>query len=1367
MSAARARSRSGDDRLGARRSSAPSSTWLAAPLLLLLATASDAQRLPVNTYDADDGLSGTQVWDLHQDRRGLLWAATTWGFSSFDGARFTVLSLREGLPSPNARTVVEDHDGNLWFGTNDGVARFDGRTVTSFAGRPQAPRSTIWSSEVDAAGRVWFGSADGLVRWSNGEFRRFGRADGLADDYIYAVLAARDGALWLGSRGAGLTRCAVDAAGDLDGCRIWTRADGLGADIVRALAEDAQGRILVGTRGGGVTIVDGEALSAVRSADGLAGDDVYALLVRANGQVVVGSADRGLALCLSLAPTRCRTVGAANGLPEDGVRSLLEDREGSLWIGTEGGLAQLVREDMWSYGEEEGLAGQNVYALAVDGDRGLWVGTFSGLTRLGVGRHGEPTALSFGRESGLPGRWVWALLADRRGEVWVGTEAGLCRMRGSRCESPAELGALATAYVLGLAEDRDGDVWAGTTDGVFRLRRDAAGAIRGVERFTAADGLADSRTYAVAGDAEGRVWLAHGEGLSVHEAGAFRDLAGDGPRAWESARGLGLDLAGRVLVGSYGALARLESAAGEPRRWRRWERVAELAGRMVLTLSESDQGRLLLGTSQGVMLFDPEARGGAGAVLAHVDSHSGAIATEVSHTSAFARDGQGRAWFGFKGGLTGTLGPLLATPPAPRLMIARLESKRGRVFAADFTEVGATPVGWLEAGRPQLPHDDRSLRVWVSAPTFVRRDDLRFQFRLAGADAEWSAPRAEPFRDLMNLDAGRHRLEARAAYTDGPWGEPAAADFEIGAAWWQTPFVPYALGALGLGSLALAARWRVRRIARLEGELEQRIAQRTEDLARYATAMGEHLRTVDRVSDRARRAEQVRRDLFARASHELRTPLTAVLGFSELLERSLGDRLDDKERRYLTHVRESGELLLRQVNEVLEHFRLESGRVEVHLEEVSLDGLLASVASLMEGFALHRGVHLAVRVEGETPAARADVAKLRQVLMNLLSNAIKYSPAGETVDVVLRPLAPGQTPWRRAAYEIEVRDHGPGIPPAELDTIFEPYRRLAVSSAVPGTGLGLSIARQIVTLLGGTLTVESQLGAGAAFFVRLPADPDPVSPLALGFDSGGYDAERAQVLVVEPDWARFAELTRGLASDGVLAVRVESVDALPRALGTLRPQALVVPFDPAPAAARDLVATAVAAARDRGVPLVLLPGRGGRARVLAIARVVGADAGEGEMRLALRAAGAAPRSFGRRPLLLVAAPREVGVALGATLSSAGCDHFRVEGAAEARAALAETAPDAGLVDLAHAFGLAADASPRITAAKGRVLGWILLDVGVPGEAAFAELAASVAGFGSEPGELLRATVAPMLSAPEDARGTAAPVKEAGETLPPG
>jgi len=289
-------------------------------------------------------------------------------------------------------------------------------------------------------------------------------------------------------------------------------------------------------------------------------------------------------------------------------------------------------------------------------------------------------------------------------------------------------------------------------------------------------------------------------------------------------------------------------------------------------------------------------------------------------------------------------------------------------------------------------------------------------------------------------------------------------------------------------------------------------------------------------------------------------------------------------------------------------------------------------------------------------------------------------------------------------------------------------------------------------------------GEGATFVVRLPAEPDPVLPLADGRESRSVDAERAQIVVVEPDWERFGRLTGPLAAGGVLAVRVDRLEALAPTLGALRPRALVVPFDPASPFAPSLVESAFGAARERSTALVLLPGRGERALVMAFARVVRPDAEETELRLALRAAGAAPRSFGRRPLVVVAAPRTVGVTIGTALTQAGCDHFRVEGVAAARAALAETMPDAGVADPGHAFGLTSAAARRADGASERALGWIAIDAGAPAVAAFADLSAAVEEAGEDPAALLRATAAPLLA---DAGGAAGRVRAAADTPPRG
>jgi signal transduction histidine kinase/ligand-binding sensor domain-containing protein len=1163
---------------------------LALALAATLPRAGSPQRLPFARFSADHGLAGSQVWAIYQDRRGYLWVATTWGLCRYDGEGFSTFSIPEGLPSPTARTLVEDREGNLWIGTNDGLARYDGHAITAFREAPGLPRATVWASAIDPAGRLWFGTEHGLVSWDGRAFRSFGRAAGLADDYVYALAVTGDDELWVGSRGRGATRCRITGDGGLAGCRIYTTVDGLGSDIVRSIVADARGAIYLATRAGGLSVFAGGGFRTLRSADGLAGDDAYALLLNLRGELVVGSSTAGLSICELPAVAPCRTWNEANNLPDDSVYSLFEDREGSLWIGTEGGLGQLVREDLWSYGARDGLPSDHVYSLANDGAGGLWVGTTGGLAHFRPGAHGEPKFDNWYHADGLPTEWVWSVLRDRAGRVWVGTEEGLCRMRerGGFDVLGAREG-LGSGYVYAIAEDHRGDLWAGTTAGLARVHLDPAGRAE-VRNFGVADGLAADRAYSLVEDGGGRLWVAHGEGLSVGDGERFHPVEPSPEMPIDSVRVVGLAGDGAVWIGGYGYVAR-RVAGTDPPRFTAYGADAGFGSALVIALGFDDQGRVLAGTNRGVLVFDPGARLGRGGIVARFGRVTGAIATEVSHSSAFARDAGGRFWFGFKGGMTGFPRDITSVPePPPPLLFERLTTGEGKVFRAPFTTVSAGG-GWLGDEPPELVWPDRNLRAEVRALAYRTRGALRYQFRLEGVDRNWSEAKPEAFREYTNLDPGRYVLRVRAAVGDGPFGPPLEQPFTVRPAWWQNPLVRLLAALAAAGLVVAAATARTRRIALRARQLEGQVAERTDDLARYARALAEHLLALDRANDRIRSADEARRELFAKLSHEIRAPLTAILGFSELLEERSASLFGDRERRYLVNLREGGQQLLRLVNNFLDQAKLDAGRMDLHLEPVALESVIESVAALMEGYALQRRVEIDARLAADLPTVASDLAKLRQILTNLLSNAIKFSPPESRVEVRAETLDAARSPLGVASFSVAVRDAGPGVAPGERERIFEPFRQAAgVASAgsVAGTGLGLPIARQFATLLGGTIELESEVGAGSTFRVVLPVDPlaRPAAGVAApDAVDGRHDTLR--VVAIEPDRRRFAALAEGLEREGFLAVRAADPAEADRMLREIRPFAALLRLDSGRSrGAIDLGALAVTLPQ-LGIPLVL------------------------------------------------------------------------------------------------------------------------------------------------------------------------------------
>ncbi|MEM8930297.1 MAG: two-component regulator propeller domain-containing protein [Acidobacteriota bacterium] len=899
-----------------RRSSMPWTVALA--VALGVASASADERIRYRTYGAEDGLSGEPVYSVLQDHQGYLWVATAGGLDRFDGHRFESFrpdDERPGsLPKGRVLAMVEDPAGRLWVGTETGPARYD-REQKSFRLLPLPSAS---AAEPDS---------------------------GVDPPSVHALFVDRRETLWMGTD-QGVYRLDSIAteprAGEIragfDG--LSTTAPELADSRVYAFAEDGEGRLWIGTRSGllRLSFRDGRTqldhfVHDLDDLDSLHDDEIYALLVDRRGDLWIGTWGTGglgrlEADQLAADEPRFRRFvyppGDPRGIPLGVVKSLLEDRDDHLWVGTqEAGLCLLTADErrraephfrcMPHAPLDPTSSPRSPFLDVVQDDQGiLWFAAQGGLARH-VPATAKVTLVHPQPEPGGSARSIGvnAIRETRTGTVWVATSEGLERLvepdrdgdplRIERfLHDPDDPASLSSNWVNALLEDRQQRLWVGTVrGGLHRLVADEP--IPRFERYRAESGITNSTVFSLHEDPQGVLWVGTYLGLfhatvpSSADRPTFQRLDPNlGALSSELVYTTFDDLRGRLWLGTDRGLDRLSATRD------RLETDLLAPGLVVLQgLTAADGTLWLLTDSEGLISVDPDtdtwqARGAdfglPGAALSGSFDALGRLwvtttrrlhridpTTDEVRTfgrgdglrilpfreQSFHRGSSGRFFVGGANGLAVFYPEELSHAPLVAPVVLRDLQLANRSVAVGPD--GPLPRSIETLDRLVLQPDDDMMSVEFAALVFHRQEAVRYAHRLRGFSDQWvESDMTQRRATFTNLSPGDYTLEVRARGDVGSWGpQNASLAVRVLPEWFETTWARVLALVFGLGLPLWWLVWRFRRLEAHRRELQALVD-------RWQIERRQRLRWQDRSVTAAQLARQIRGPL-ERVLHRART----------------------------------------------------------------------------------------------------------------------------------------------------------------------------------------------------------------------------------------------------------------------------------------------------------------------------------------------------------------------------------------------------------------------------------------------------------------------------------------------------------------
>jgi ligand-binding sensor domain-containing protein/signal transduction histidine kinase/DNA-binding response OmpR family regulator len=1073
-------------------------------VILLLVNLLHAQLISskIRKISTINGLTNNVVYSIIQDKLGFLWFATEDGLNRYDGYGFTSFrhdpSNKHSISGNFIQCLYCDKEGNIWIGTSDkGLCRFDYKTnqFERFTHDPVNSYSISNNDIVDIVPgsnkNIWVASYRGGI---NSYFPLTGKFHHLKSIFnqaknpnylkVTCVKEASNKILWVGTQGNGLfvynqVLNKTNVFYNMPGKKI------IPSNTINSIFEDPHYNIWIATRSG-LALFDAKGSFMHPPSISLFDDkEIFAIFCDQYGILWLGT-DQGIyqfnleTFLHSQNPNIKVEHIEENpnefGLSYRSVRTIFQDRDKNVWIGTYTGGINFISslpEKFRLITKEQGKNGPSynkIWGMCEDKAGNFWIGTDGG--GINVYNPSFVKLKEINQRSGLSDNAVLSAICDSEGLLWFGTFQG-----GVNCIDPNNFrithylhqqkgpNEISDNNIRAIYESRDKKIWFGTDAGGLCCYDKKA--TKFTTYTTKNSGISYDAIRAVIQDKNGILWVgSYGEGLNRFnvQKNEFKTYLHDNIDSTSivgnTIQALLIDKQDRLWIGTTEGLSLFHPLTGTFTSFTEGD---GLINNNVLAILEDKAGYIWISTNRGISRFNDFKK-----TFENYDLNDGLQTGQYLPGSAFVST-NGNMFFGGTNGLN-IFKPEKITKInfEPKILFTNflLFNQPVPIHSEQFKD-SPLEKSISITKRIVLKHNQSIFTLDFVALNFGYSEKTQYSYLLEGAEKIWNNVGNKHSATYRNLKPGKYVFRVKATNQDGIWSKKST-DIEVVVlpalwqTWWAKITYLMLIAALLYGVLQIYS-FRIHTINRIRMEHLER--QKSEEL------------------------NQSKLQFFTNISHEFRTPLTLIIG---PLEKIIQEETNLKKKKQFNVMHRNANRLLRLINQLMDLGKTERGQMRLKIQNLDLVNFINEIVFSFEELSLQKSIVLKFVHDEPQIMSWFDPESLDKILFNLLSNAYKYTPEKGNITIVLKVISSSNM---KDSVEIVVSDTGRGIEANELNNIFGRFYQASNSDSnlQKGSGIGLHLTQALIELHRGHILAESTLGQGTKFTILLPRDKETYS----------------------------------------------------------------------------------------------------------------------------------------------------------------------------------------------------------------------------------------------------------------------------------